>query len=258
MPDRWNQIAAGYLKKAHPLSTQFARRLFQQIPVRNDTLLLDIATGTGAAAIIAARYSPSVAAIDQSDAMLAQLRQHEFDSIAAIRMDGHSLGFPGQCFDVVVSLFGIMLFQDWQQGLREMVRVTKVGGTCGLVVWASEKGAGLNQVIADCCDELGIELPEGPVPAGMKFLADHNRLRQSLRSVGLSDVKVIEAEEVTSFRIDDAFEGNPFVSQLDQRDQQAVLQTLRGKALRAATSSGSSEHRIAVRAVALMGIGTRR
>ena len=100
---------------------------------------LDVAAGSGALSIPAARLGASVVATDISRTMLERLAARAADEgltgIETRVMDGHELDFADDTFDVVGSQFGVMLFPDLPRGLREMARVTKPGGRVLLVVY---------------------------------------------------------------------------------------------------------------------------
>jgi demethylmenaquinone methyltransferase/2-methoxy-6-polyprenyl-1,4-benzoquinol methylase len=97
--------------------------------------LLDVATGTGDLAIMAARKLPGthVTGIDISEGML----EHGRKKVTAAGLDGRvhlqradsaALPFPDDHFDAITAAFGVRNFEDLAQGIREMHRVLKPGG----------------------------------------------------------------------------------------------------------------------------------
>ena len=92
---------------------------------------LDVAAGSGALSIPAARLGAQVLATDQSPVMLellgARARKEGLDIETRV-MDGHALELGDNSFDRAGSQFGVMLFPDMAKGIREMVRVIKLGG----------------------------------------------------------------------------------------------------------------------------------
>lgn len=108
-------------------------------PYRPKTLL-DIATGTGDFAILAARkLNPaSVTGVDISEGMMTIGREKVSRAglngiISFAKEDCTHLSYATDTFDAVTAAFGIRNFQDLNAGLREMCRVLKPGGHACLV-----------------------------------------------------------------------------------------------------------------------------
>jgi SAM-dependent methyltransferase len=57
-----------------------------------------------------------------------------------IEADALSLPFPDQHFNLVTSAFGFRNLADYDAGLREIVRVLKPGGECGILDFSEPKG----------------------------------------------------------------------------------------------------------------------
>jgi len=116
------------------------QRLIDLLPVRPGSHVLDIATGTGAVLLPAARRigpAGTVFGIDISAKMLEQARrkavQEGAKNIVLKRMDAKHLDFPDASFDVVTCAFAIFYFP--RTALAEMYRVLKLGGVIGLAVF---------------------------------------------------------------------------------------------------------------------------
>jgi SAM-dependent methyltransferase len=103
--------------------------------------VLDVAAGTGNAAIPAAQSGATVVASDLAPELLEHGRalaaEHgvEFEWREA---DAHSLPFGDNDFDVVMSCIGVMFAPFHQLAADELVRVTKPGGRIGLISWTPE------------------------------------------------------------------------------------------------------------------------
>ncbi|MBX5463633.1 MAG: methyltransferase domain-containing protein, partial [Steroidobacteraceae bacterium] len=127
----WDRIAPGYDRTNTPTQMWLAGEGLKRVGLRAGESFLDVAAGSGALAIPAARLGASVTAVDQSSVMLELLakRAHaEGLQIECRVMDGHALGFAADSFDAAGSQFGVMLFPDMPRGIREMVRVVRPGG----------------------------------------------------------------------------------------------------------------------------------
>ena len=58
-----------------------------------------------------------------------------------IEADALRLPFPDRSFDLVTSAFGFRNLADYDAGLREIVRVLKPGGECGILDFGEPKDA---------------------------------------------------------------------------------------------------------------------
>ena len=90
--------------------------------------MLDVAAGTGALTLAAARTGAHVLATDFSPGMVARIAAANLPNVEASVMDGQALDLADGCFDAVFSIFGVIMFPDWRKGLSEMGRVTRPGG----------------------------------------------------------------------------------------------------------------------------------
>ncbi|MEU2395665.1 methyltransferase domain-containing protein [Streptomyces sp. NPDC007369] len=115
--------------------------LVRECGVRRGDRVLDIAAGSGNAAIPAALAGADVVASDLTPELL-EVGQH----LATVRgahlewreADAEHLPFADGEFDVVMSCFGIMFAPHHQTAADEMLRVCRPGGTVGLANWTPE------------------------------------------------------------------------------------------------------------------------
>src|SRR5688500_1340693 len=90
--------------------------------------VLDMATGTGRAALALARRVAIVTGIDASREMLTVARTRAADAGLTIEFaegDAHALAFADRSFDAVVCLRMLMHVPDWRKALGELCRVTQ-------------------------------------------------------------------------------------------------------------------------------------
>lgn len=103
--------------------------------------VLDIAAGSGNAAIPAALTGAAVTALDPTPELLAEGRaaaaQRGVD-LAWVEADAEALPFADGEFDVVLSCLGIMFAPHHQAAADEALRVCRPGGRIGLLSWTSE------------------------------------------------------------------------------------------------------------------------
>ena len=103
--------------------------------------VLDVATGSGNAAIAAARLGCEVVGIDYVPALLERGRTRAAaEGLDVTLMDGdaEALPFPDRSFDAVTSVFGAMFASDHRRAAAELVRVTRPGGTIALSSWTPD------------------------------------------------------------------------------------------------------------------------
>ena len=103
--------------------------------------VLDVATGSGNAAIAAARHGCTVVGIDYVSALLERGRERaaaERLDVEFLEGDAEALPFGDDTFDAVTSVFGTMFAPDHVQTAAELLRVVKPGGTIALASWTPD------------------------------------------------------------------------------------------------------------------------
>jgi len=140
----FDNIAPTYDKLNHRLSWDidrgWRRKAILQLAPHKPQDLLDIATGTGDFAILAAEmlHPKRLIGSDISEGMMEigrqKVKERGLDSIISFeRQDCLALSYPDEQFDAVTAAFGIRNFADLDQGLREMQRVLRRGGHLSIV-----------------------------------------------------------------------------------------------------------------------------
>jgi ubiquinone/menaquinone biosynthesis C-methylase UbiE len=158
--------------------------------------VLDVAAGSGALSIPAARAGADVVAIDISPSMVEHLerraREERLSNLQARVMDGHALEFEDDTFDLVASQFGVMLFPDLPRGLGEMARVTKPDGRVLLVTMGLPSEVEFLKFFVGATKAAvpGFSgLPMDPPPLPFQ-VSESERLRDELTAAGLTNVRV--------------------------------------------------------------------
>jgi SAM-dependent methyltransferase len=201
----WDRIAPGYDRTNTPTQMWLGNAGLQYAGIHSGMRFLDVAAGSGALSIPAARLGALVTAVDQSAAMLdlltARARKEGFN-IATHVMDGHALRFDADTFDAAGSQFGVMLFLDMPRGIREMVRVVKPTGRVLMTVYGDPHQIDFLGFFVRAVQTVRPDFngpPSDPPPLPFQ-LQDPRRLRTELESAGLSDVQVKTITESSSFR----------------------------------------------------------
>jgi len=116
-------------------------RLVAECEIGPDMRVLDVAAGTGNASIPAAKLGAEVTASDLTPELLEAGRaKAEADDVhlAWVEADAENLPFEDGSFDLVMSSIGVMFAPDHGRAAGEILRVTRGGGTIGLLSWTPE------------------------------------------------------------------------------------------------------------------------
>lgn len=130
-----------YAKLAVDLVSPLGPVLVQATGIGPGDRVLDVAAGTGNAAIPAAETGATVVASDLCPELLAQGAQLATDRGVDLEWreaNAHELPFGDDEFDVVMSSIGVMFAPFHQLAADELVRVCKPGGRIGLISWTPE------------------------------------------------------------------------------------------------------------------------
>lgn len=192
----WDHIASGYDRYVTAPGMPVAEEALRRAGLAAGMRVLDVACGSGALAIPAARLGAHVLGVDLSERMIERLRERAraagLTNLEGRVMDGHALDLPDDTFDVAGSQFGVMLFPDMAQGLREMVRVVKPGGKVVMVVFAPPPRIEFLQLFVRAVQSVAPQftgLPADPPPLPFQA-SDPAVFRERLHDAGLKDVRV--------------------------------------------------------------------
>jgi arsenite methyltransferase len=122
----------------HPGGDQGTRRALELIMLAGGDRLLDVASGTGASALLAAReFGAAVTGVDYGDqavlAATAAAEREQLDHrVRFTRGDAEALALPDGSFDAVLCECSLCTFPDKPRALAEMRRVLRPGGRLAL------------------------------------------------------------------------------------------------------------------------------
>lgn len=155
----FDNIAHSYDKLNHRLSWNidkgWRKKAIRQLLPYRPKVMLDIATGTGDFAILAAGMlrPDTLIGADISEKMMEIGRQkvekEKLDSVISFKKeDCMNLSFADNTFDAITAAFGIRNFSDLNKGLGEMCRVLKKGGHLSIVELTSPVSFPMKQLFS--------------------------------------------------------------------------------------------------------------
>lgn len=116
-------------------------RLVQACGIHAGQRVLDVAAGSGNAAVPAAAAGAAVTAADLTPELFEAGRAHAARhgvEVEWVEADAESMPFDDNSFDVVTSCVGVMFAPHHQAAADELVRVVRPGGTIAMINWTPE------------------------------------------------------------------------------------------------------------------------
>jgi SAM-dependent methyltransferase len=169
--------------------------------------VLDIATGTGEAATLAAdrvQATGRVVGIDISPPMLRIAASKVVNRpVSLLLMDGQTLAFGDGSFDAVICQLGLMFMPDPARAVAEWTRVLRRGGRLAVCVWAAPERVPLFGILMD---ELCPYFPEErAVLYQPSAFGDVATLERLLAGTALKDVRLTRETGVHRFQSFDEY-----------------------------------------------------
>jgi ubiquinone/menaquinone biosynthesis C-methylase UbiE len=190
--ETFNTVAPGYDHPALRFFPDSAEHLADSLALRGDERVLDVATGTGSAALALSRRLPRgrITAVDFSPAMLAQAAAKAAargaDNIRFVEMDMQSLAFPSADFDAATCAFGIFFVEDMTEQLRHISDRVRPGGRIAVCSFYQDAFLPLSDLFLARMAQYGIEAP----PLSWKRIADEDRAKALFAGAGLERIRV--------------------------------------------------------------------
>lgn len=233
--DHWDKAASHYQATAHPFTARFAEAALQRVSLTPESRVLDVAAGTGALALAAARTGAQVLATDFSPGMVACIEAAGLPNVETRVMDGQALDLPDAQFDAVFSIFGVIMFPDWRKGLSEMVRVTRPGGYGVVATWR-ERGAATFLLLGDIRRKLFPDRDGMTMPEAVQALSDPDDFARALREAGYRnpEIEAVTHDFLLDLSLldtpDKLFGLSPDWTSLTEAEKAAVLDEVRVRA----------------------------
>lgn len=176
----WSGGGADYDRISLGISSALDHAVARLAPAEGMNVL-DIATGTGFTARLAARRGARVTGVDIAEGLLDAARakaKAEGLQIDWRLGDAERLPFDDNSFDGAISTFGIMFATDQEAALSELARVVRPGGRIVVAAWTHDSNAvGLRKVVAPFMPAPPAGAPTPPSPFNW---GDPDWLRTSL------------------------------------------------------------------------------
>ncbi len=252
--DHWDDAADRYERTAHPYTARYVDAALAHVPLTPASHVLDVAAGTGALALAAARTGAHVLATDFSPGMVARIAAKAVANVEARVMDGQALDLPDGGFDAAFSIFGVFMFPEWRKGLAEMARVTRPGGHGVVAVW-QDRGAGAFMLLGRLIRGLFPERDLSPMPDAMTILSTDEGLSAELVRAGYRDPRIervtrdFELDMKTLDDLDGLFGPSPDWTSLDAVQKESIVSELRRMA--------GGRLRLRIPSTALIGVARR-
>jgi len=161
---------------------------------------LDLGCGTGAlcAAILDHCSPASVVGVEPSEGFLEKVQEQLDARVRLRRGSAAEIPLEDRSIDVTVSALALNFFADERAALREMARVTVVGGTIAAYVWDYAGKMDLMRRFWDAAVELNPDAAK--LDEGVRFpLCRPQALTELFTSAGLSGTEVTAIDITTSF-----------------------------------------------------------
>jgi demethylmenaquinone methyltransferase/2-methoxy-6-polyprenyl-1,4-benzoquinol methylase len=135
------------------IDVSWRRKALNELKSLHPKTMLDVATGTGDVAIMAAKMlqPEKIIGIDISEGMLGLGKKKLLNlgltqQIELQTGDSEAINFPDASFDAVTVAFGVRNFEHLEKGLGEIRRVLKPGGKLVVLEFSKPKIAGIQQL----------------------------------------------------------------------------------------------------------------
>lgn len=206
--------------------------LSEAAAIRGGEVVLDVGCGCGWSSVAAGRAGAArVLGVDLSREMLgvarARARAAGLDQVAFERADVQVHRLDAAAFDVAISSFGVMFFDDPIAAFANIARALRPNGRLAFVAWSALDRNEWQAALRDALD-LGRHLPPPPPDAPGPFsFADADRTEALLGAAGFTGIRsrAVERRFRAGTDPDDAFEflreTGPVVGLTDGLDEAA-------------------------------------
>lgn len=186
---RWAALADRLEAQLEPVG----ELLMAEASIRAGEVVLDVGCGRGTTtrdAAVAAGPDGAVTGIDVAEELVAQARSFPAGGapIEWVVADAQRHELPPSRYDVVISRFGVMFFDDAVDALANLRRATEPGGRLCVVVWQRRERSELMDLPVRIAQRVAarhdVELDPGPPDRGPFGWSDREEVLAVLRAAG--------------------------------------------------------------------------
>ena len=191
LKDTFNTVAEVYDNPCLRFFPACSRHLAGQLKLRGDEHVLDVATGTGHAALELAGRLPKgrVTGVDFSAGMLARARRKAAAcgalNVEFLEMDMQDLRFAGGRFDAALCAFGIFFVEDMEGALAGIAAKVRPGGTVAICNFQADYFLPMRKLLLDRLAACRVPLP----PQTWERIATEAGCRTLFQTAGLHHVQ---------------------------------------------------------------------
>jgi SAM-dependent methyltransferase len=173
----------------------FAEALLRAAAIGSTERVLDVGCGCGGTTMLAAPDAAEAVGVDISAPMLDYARTRaaaaDTPNVWFEQADAQTHAFEPASFDVAISRFGVMFFDDPVAAFANVARGLRSGGRLAFVCW-QELGRNDWLLVPGMAAAQHVPLPDLGPPGGpgMFSLAAPDHVRSLLRSAGFDDVEI--------------------------------------------------------------------
>ncbi|HCC54438.1 MAG TPA: methyltransferase type 11 [Desulfobulbaceae bacterium] len=189
--ETFNAVASGYDTPALRFFAKNPPHLARYLDLSGDEHLLDVATGTGNAALALAALLPDgrVTGVDFAAAMLERARTRAKEAglanVEFVEMDMQALAFPDDHFSAACCAFGIFFVDDMEGQLAHIAAKVKPGGRVAISGFTEGAFSPLVDLMYARLVCYGVERP----PLTWKRIASEEGCEALFRSAGLDGIR---------------------------------------------------------------------
>ncbi len=196
---RYSQDAAAYKKLWAPQLRRAAAPLVDALPLRAARRVLDVGCGVGAFLDDLATAAPAanVVGVDLAFGML-RLATPQYGRAV---MGATRLGFASASFDVITMCFMLFHVADPKAALHEAARVSRPGGSIGVITWGDDPSYPAFDVWTEELDRHGAA-PSDPVATRHELVDSTNKVENLLSGAGFEPVRAWTSELQEGLDID--------------------------------------------------------
>lgn len=188
----------------------FEDLMVQEVAARSPAAVLDVGCGTGSTTLAVARAAGADSAcvgVDISAPMIDVARtraEREHSHAKFIAADAQTHPFESGSFDLIVSRFGVMFFEDSVAAFANLRRAVRQGAELRTIAWRSPADnpfmTTAERAAAPLLPKLPRRKPDGP---GQFAFADPQRVRSILAESGWSAIDIQPIDVACTFPVSD-------------------------------------------------------